>query len=231
MRYSVFFQRLALLILVVTGLGTRPSTAQTTRRYTNQVISHLNTLNPFTATGHDLNTEATLAPPGLLGAASLRLGFATTNPIGSKAGLVVNSGGILALAALSGMVINTYIAPRAAPQQSVRVISLLSLQVLNAGIATAEFTATEPFDQVELVAGGLLNLYTLGLVEAYADVPTPLPVSLVAFGGKATLGGVQLSWQTASELNNAYFAVERAADNEATTFMEIGQSESQLPIY
>lgn len=222
MSFSVLLQRFALLLFVV-GFGIRPAAAQPTRYYTDRVITHLNTLNPTDATGHQTGKQAVLAPPALFGVASLKLGFANRNPTGSKAGLVVNSGGVLVLAALTGLVINTYLAPSTEPQQSIKLSQLLSLQVLNAGAATAEFTATKPFDQIELAAGGLLNAYTLGLVEAYADVPAPLPVSLVAFQGKATPGGVQLSWQTASELRNAYFAVERAANGEAATFAEIGR--------
>jgi hypothetical protein len=34
---------------------------------------------------------------------------------------------------------------------------------------------------------------------------------------------VQLSWQTASERHNAYFAIERAGASDATTFTELGR--------
>ena len=42
--------------------------------------------------------------------------------------------------------------------------------------------------------------------------PAPLPVSLRAFAAVAEGPAARLTWTTASEANNAYFAVERAAD-------------------
>lgn len=221
MLYSFLLQRFALFVILLLSLGARPGAAQTTRRYPDRVADMFNTFNSGAATGNSPSTQATLAPPALFGTASLKLGFPATNPAGSKAGLVVDSGGLLALAAFSGLVINTYLAPSTTPQESVHLSQLLTLQVLNSGPAAAEFTTTKPFDQVELAAGGLVNAYSLGLVLAYADVPTPLPVELVAFGGLATPAGVELSWQTASERHNSYFAVERAADSLAAAFVEL----------
>jgi hypothetical protein len=46
------------------------------------------------------------------------------------------------------------------------------------------------------------------------DPDNPLPVELVSFRGTATAQGVQLTWQTATELNNAGFEVRRKAANE-----------------
>ncbi|RZK61627.1 MAG: T9SS type A sorting domain-containing protein [Hymenobacter sp.] len=221
MRYLSLCQRYTLLLAILL-LGVRPGAAQTSRRYTDRVISFLNTANPNLATGHDPGTQATLTPPALFGAAALRLSFAGPNPAGSQAGLVVNSGGLLTLAALNGLAINTYLAPSTVPQETIQLSQLLTLQVLNAGSATAAFTTTKPFDQLELAAGGLLNAYSFGLVEVFADVAAPLPVELVDFRGLATQAGVQLSWQTASELNNSYFAIERANDQEAA-FAELGR--------
>jgi hypothetical protein len=197
--------------------------AQSTRIYTNQVVTSLNTTDPLLATGSNLTTQAVLTPSLLLGAAVLRLGFPSLNPAGSKAGLVVNTGGALSLAALSGMVINTYLAPSTTPQETIQMSQLLTLQLANGGLAAAEFTTAKPFDQLELAAGGLLNAYSVGLVTAYADRVAPLPVELVAFQGQATSTGVQLSWQTASERHNAYFAIERAGAPDATAFTELGR--------
>ncbi|MGV3587177.1 MAG: T9SS type A sorting domain-containing protein [Adhaeribacter sp.] len=49
----------------------------------------------------------------------------------------------------------------------------------------------------------------------------PLPVTLVNFTAAYKHPGVMLSWQTASEQNNAFFTVERSTD--AVHFKEIGQ--------
>lgn len=211
------------LLLLLLSLAPRSGRAQTTRSYTSHVVAALNTTDPNLATGYNMTTQAVLSPSLLLGAAVLRLGFPSLNPAGSKAGLVVNTGGALSLAALSGMVINTYLAPSTTPQQTIQMSQLLTLQVANGGLAAAEFMATKPFDQLELAAGGLLNVYSVGLVTAYADRVAPLPVELVAFQGQATPTGVQLSWQTASERHNAYFAIERALAPDASTFTEVGR--------
>jgi hypothetical protein len=46
------------------------------------------------------------------------------------------------------------------------------------------------------------------------DPDNPLPVELVSFRGTATAQGVQLTWQTATELNNAGFEVRRKTAGE-----------------
>lgn len=59
-----------------------------------------------------------------------------------------------------------------------------------------------------------------------------LPVELVAFSAKPKGKQVQLDWRTASELNNAYFSIERSADGRS--FSEIhkipGAGTSQTPL-
>jgi hypothetical protein len=67
----------------------------------------------------------------------------------------------------------------------------------------------------EVVVGG--NFTEAGGVSAnyvarYNDPDNPLPVELVSFRGTATAQGVQLTWQTASEQNNAGFEVQRRSE-------------------
>jgi hypothetical protein len=42
--------------------------------------------------------------------------------------------------------------------------------------------------------------------------PSPLPVNLISFAVKKSFNEVQCDWETASEINNNYFTVERSAD-------------------
>lgn len=49
----------------------------------------------------------------------------------------------------------------------------------------------------------------------------PLPVDLISFDAELQNRGVLLTWNTASEKNNAYFAIERSIDSR--TFAEIGK--------
>lgn len=58
---------------------------------------------------------------------------------------------------------------------------------------------------------------------ALADVLTSLPVELVDFQATAVEDGVELNWQTLSELNNDFFLVERSGSGES--FEEIAQVE------
>ncbi|MDO6392057.1 SGNH/GDSL hydrolase family protein [Pontibacter sp. BT731] len=55
------------------------------------------------------------------------------------------------------------------------------------------------------------------------EIVIPLPVELHSFKGMATQSGVQLDWETASELDNAFFEVQRG--QSATEFDAIGRME------
>ncbi|WP_020536378.1 T9SS type A sorting domain-containing protein [Lewinella cohaerens] len=51
------------------------------------------------------------------------------------------------------------------------------------------------------------------------------PVELLSFSGKATPKAIQLNWETATELNNEKFEIERSADGR--TFSMIGEERGQ----
>jgi len=95
---------------------------------------------------------------------------------------------------------------------------LINLNVLNPSQRTNVVLSPAPtsdFNQLELSAANAVSAYSISLFEAFGPSPAPLPVQLVSFQGKAAAAGVQLNWQTASELNNSHFVVERAAAGEA----------------
>ena len=63
-------------------------------------------------------------------------------------------------------------------------------------------------------------------VQSRGDLNTtqafvPLPIELMSFNAKAMEGQVLLNWQTLTEINNDYMAVERSSDGQ--DFEEIGQ--------
>ncbi|MDW8020865.1 MAG: S8 family serine peptidase [Chloroherpetonaceae bacterium] len=85
-----------------------------------------------------------------------------------------------------------------------------------------------------IVGGNLESTVAFSSLSEFAigdeiDGDSPLPVELAAFTGQATPQGVQLSWQTASELNNAGFIVMRsvvpAAGENATPAVAIASYE------
>jgi len=71
-------------------------------------------------------------------------------------------------------------------------------------------------------SGGVMD--TLVLSDALVD--NSLPVELVLFESKQFEGNVELFWKTASEVDNAYFIVERS-ENAEDGFIEIGRLRGQ----
>ena len=61
--------------------------------------------------------------------------------------------------------------------------------------------------------------------SATVTAAAPLPVTLTAFDAQAAGSSVQLTWATASETNNHYFAIERSTDG--TTFAQVAQVAGQ----
>jgi len=64
----------------------------------------------------------------------------------------------------------------------------------------------------------------------FASDANALPVELASFEGTATENGVRLTWQTASETNNAGFEIQRKSDQsrENTGWKQIGYVESKV---
>ena len=62
-------------------------------------------------------------------------------------------------------------------------------------------------------------------VWQYDPLTDPLAVTISYFSGRMTIAGALLGWATASEQNNAYFAIERSRD--ARSFEAIGRVASQ----
>lgn len=67
----------------------------------------------------------------------------------------------------------------------------------------------------------VLELSSFSTLDPHVDASSPLPVELVSFGGNVEENGIRLKWQTATELNNDYFTLERSFDGE--TFTEIAE--------
>lgn len=204
-----------------------PAAAQ--NQYGNQVVSYSRTTNWAQAADRDITTASTLTPDVVGTSASQRIQFATIIPAGStSAGLymqVNNLSSTLPLMAsvLNNVTINTYL--DGTKTGSWPASKLLSLSLLSYGQqqrVTLDPAPSSPFNQLELVGAGATNAYSLNLFEAFGPSPAPLPVQLVSFRGQPTAAGVKLAWQTASELTNSYFAVERAA-TDAAGFVELGR--------
>lgn len=87
-------------------------------------------------------------------------------------------------------------------------------------VATATATTTSADANAANNNGTAVNSKTV------TDVSRPLPVRLVNFQARATAAAVQLTWRTASEVNNAHFVVERSTDG--TNFVPLAQLAGQV---
>lgn len=69
-------------------------------------------------------------------------------------------------------------------------------------------------NRVTITFPNLANNYHVASTDA---TNSPLPIELVSFKGEVVEDAVRLIWETASELNNDFFAVERSTTGEAFT--------------
>ncbi len=65
------------------------------------------------------------------------------------------------------------------------------------------------------------NPFSLSSTATFNKTAPALPINLISFTGKPTENGNELNWQTASEVNNAYFEIERA-ESKSLKFHKIG---------
>lgn len=76
-----------------------------------------------------------------------------------------------------------------------------------------------------IVAGSGFNGLISGFAVARYNITGNLPIHLLAFTATKQKASVLLNWQTASEMNNAYFSIERS--NNGNNFSEIGKVNSK----
>jgi hypothetical protein len=102
---------------------------------------------------------------------------------------------------------------RLAVSNGVTTVTNYGVHVANSG------TATNPVvGRNNLNLGELTNDFRITTINS---VDTPLPIELISFKGEVEEDAVKLNWETASELNNDFFTVERSTGGEV--FSSIGK--------
>ena len=87
-------------------------------------------------------------------------------------------------------------------------------------IVTINFTTDDPDSYAHLTWDSSANVFfgddesTLWNIEGFdEEITTPIPVELTSFTASIVNGKVLVSWQTATEINNAGFSLEKSKDN------------------
>ncbi len=94
----------------------------------------------------------------------------------------------------------------------------------------AELPGVPSFD---LTAGTLSYTGYNGTFSPFsiAEFNALLPVTWLSFTGKRIQQGVELTWSTATEVNNSYFEIQRRTDGtEFTTIGRVSPAQSTLPV-
>ncbi|RZL16315.1 MAG: T9SS type A sorting domain-containing protein [Hymenobacter sp.] len=172
----------------------------------------------------DLTTTiASAAPPAAGGTGHFNVSFSnvgdlTTSPVTAQVQLPKDMRNVTATNGGTydaGTGIVTYSATSAAPIATYQG-ALSSVVSYTAPAAGTVVTATST---VSTATSEGLNPNT-NTAMASTTMVAPLPVSLTAFAARAAGPDAQLSWTTAFEKNNDYFAIERSADGVA--FAQVG---------
>jgi hypothetical protein len=225
--------RSSLFGFLLAGFAALPSAAQTQVQARSFADSPTyRTVSPEQAVDESMTTYATLQPSLALGPAALRVNFPGAVQPGQQAMLYVKAAsGLLDASVLGRMTIRTYLSTGKTSSQTVQEVPLtdnsVNVNLLSGGNASNKltFTAAQPFDQLELRVGSLLNVSSNVDVYAVFATVSPLPVQLTTFQGKATGTGVALTWETASEHDADYFEVQRA-EGLSSSYSSLGQVKS-----
>jgi hypothetical protein len=126
-------------------------------------------VNPERAADTDLDNYATIQNTlgALGGGIGLALRLSGTAPANYRAGVVISSGNALNASALTTLTLRTFL-NGSQQQQLLAADALVSSTALSDSRTRLEFVATKPFDQLEIIVGGILNgINTVRVLYAY----------------------------------------------------------------
>jgi len=205
--------------------GTMINTGSFTRWFNTAVIPNLSTTGLFpvgTATNYRLlYVAAPVTAPTTGGTISISYTDATTNSLVSFPDgaftVVVRKDLNWAMSTANGLAGGTYnLTAEGTGFGTIGNVADLRLTLANSVVGTAGInagTTTNPqVNRTGLALADLSNTFYIGSVNA---INTPLPITLISFTAMAENNIVRLDWETASEINNDHFTVQRSADASA----------------
>ncbi|PJJ53317.1 T9SS type A sorting domain-containing protein [Hymenobacter chitinivorans] len=200
--------------------------------------------NPERAADTDLENYATIQNTlGVLGGGvALALQLSGTAPATYRAGVVISSGNVLNAGALATITLRTYLGG-SQQQQLLANDALVSSTALSDSRTRLEFVAAKPFDQLEIVVGGILNgVNTVRVLYAYG-VPTNTQFTTAlgylsrspepsAADYKVTTGGGAVAACVGTGVANPTNAVDAGLNNFATltTVAGVGNCSASLQV-
>lgn len=186
-------------------------------------------LNNYLSITGLLNAPLTCTSPLYSIRAKLNFPQGTTfAPAGYSAGFRVQFSSVLSLSVLqSNITLRTYLA--GSPRETVNGATLLNLSLLSGGgIVPLYFTATQTFDEVELIINSAVLPLNVGVdyrvYSAFGSIDV-LPVSFGNVNAKIQSGSLYVDWNTQSEDNNDKFIVQ--ASNNGQTWTDLGTVRSK----
>ncbi|WP_331147491.1 T9SS type A sorting domain-containing protein [Hymenobacter sp.] len=207
------------------------------------LCANTSVLNPERAADSNTsNNDYATMRTGLVGAltsTALRLNLNGSGVAGNSAGMVLNQGsGLLNTQLLNGITLRTYGGPNGDQLlETASGASLLQQGLLPDGRVEVFFRTTQNFQRVEIEVNNAVSALDqtrvyyafaqdrpIGFPTIINALAAPLPVTLKAFEAKPMGRAVNVTWQTASELNNSYFVVERTQYLKGS-FTAVGQVE------
>lgn len=176
-----------------------------------------NVLNPLNSVDTNLTNYSVLNLVDSVSGAYVfqTFNFSSSANASDYVGIIVEDDSLLGLdpTKLSGTELTTF--NSGVSNNDTKNSSLFSISLYD-GSSTKyliEFQSGAVFDAVELKfnAGIVGAIYNLRIYSSYHN-STPLPIELIDFSARVVGNNVELSWITATEINNDYFTLEQSTN-------------------
>ncbi|MBS1507126.1 MAG: T9SS type A sorting domain-containing protein [Bacteroidetes bacterium] len=115
---------------------------------------------------------------------------------------------------LTGATATLYYGTSGTDDQVTDYTNLTMVKNVGAGTTWVDITGTATANGNGSITSGNFNSFSTFTIANLLAGTNPLPVSLTSFTGEYIAPAVNLTWKTASELNNSYFQIRRSSNGE-----------------